>query len=36
MTGEAPLRLGVVGTGAIALRGLLPHLTQEDVGDRVP
>src|SRR4051812_50054579 len=35
MTGEEPLRLGVVGTGAIALRGLLPHLTQEDVRDRV-
>lgn len=35
MTGEAPLRLGVVGTGAIALRGLLPHLTQDDVQDRV-
>ena len=35
MTGNAPLRLGVVGTGAIALRGLLPHLTQDDVQDRV-
>jgi predicted dehydrogenase len=33
-TGD-PLRLGVVGTGTIALRGLLPHLTQDDVGDRV-
>ena len=32
---EGPLRLGVIGTGAIALRGLLPHLTQEDVLDRV-
>jgi predicted dehydrogenase len=31
----APLRLGIVGTGAIALRGLLPHLTQPDVQDRV-
>jgi predicted dehydrogenase len=30
-----PLRLGVVGVGTIALRGLLPHLTQEDVSDRV-
>ncbi len=30
-----PLRLGVVGTGTIALRGLLPHLTQDDVQDRV-
>ena len=35
MTGRDPLRLGVVGTGAIALRGLLPHLTQDDVRDRV-
>jgi predicted dehydrogenase len=35
MTDDAPLRLGVVGTGAIALRGLLPHLTQADVQDRV-
>jgi predicted dehydrogenase len=35
MTDDAPLRLGVVGTGAIALRGLLPHLTQDDVQDRV-
>ena len=26
-----PLRLGVVGIGAISLRGILPHLTQEDV-----
>lgn len=30
-----PLRLGVVGVGALALRGLLPHLTQPDVSDRV-
>jgi predicted dehydrogenase len=35
MTDDAPLRLGVVGTGAISLRGLLPHLTQADVQDRV-
>jgi predicted dehydrogenase len=35
MSETAPLRLGVVGTGAIALRGLLPHLTQDDVLDRV-
>jgi predicted dehydrogenase len=34
MSGD-PLRIGVVGTGAIALRGLLPHLTQADVQDRV-
>jgi predicted dehydrogenase len=26
-----PLGLGVVGIGALALRGILPHLTQEDV-----
>ena len=30
-----PLRLGVVGVGAIALRGILPHITQPDVADRV-
>ena len=30
-----PLRLGIVGIGALALRGLLPHLTQSDVADRV-
>ncbi len=29
------VRLGVVGTGSITLRGLLPHLTMEDVQDRV-
>jgi predicted dehydrogenase len=29
------LRLGVVGVGALALRGILPHLTQEDVSDRI-
>ncbi len=29
------VRLGIVGTGSIALRGLLPHLTMEDVKDRV-
>jgi predicted dehydrogenase len=32
---KAPLRLGVVGVGALALRGILPHLTQSDVADRV-
>jgi predicted dehydrogenase len=31
----APLRIGVVGVGALALRGILPHLTQPDVSDRV-
>jgi predicted dehydrogenase len=30
-----PLRLGVVGAGSIAVRGLLPHLSQADVQDRV-
>jgi predicted dehydrogenase len=30
-----PLRLGVVGAGAIAQRGILPHLSQADVQDRV-
>lgn len=29
------VRLGIVGTGSITLRGLLPHLTMEDVQDRV-
>jgi predicted dehydrogenase len=30
-----PLRIGVVGVGALALRAILPHLTQDDVADRV-
>jgi|GEM_PF-5373137 len=30
-----PVRIGVVGAGSIALRGILPHLTQADVRDRV-
>jgi len=29
------LRIGVVGAGSIAVRGILPHLSQEDVQDRV-
>jgi predicted dehydrogenase len=29
------VRLGVVGVGALALRGILPHLAEEDVRDRV-
>ena len=29
------VRLGIVGTGSITLRGLLPHLTMDDVQDRV-
>ena len=30
-----PLRLGVVGVGALTLRAVLPHLVQSDVADRV-
>jgi predicted dehydrogenase len=33
--GNQPLRMGLVGVGAIALRGLLPHLTQPDVAEKV-
>jgi predicted dehydrogenase len=29
------VRMGVVGAGTIALRGILPHLSQQDVQDRV-
>jgi predicted dehydrogenase len=29
------VRFGVIGVGALALRGILPHLTQDDVRDRV-
>ena len=29
------VRMGVVGAGAIAQRGILPHLSQDDVQDRV-
>lgn len=29
------VRIGVVGAGSISLRGILPHLTQEDVNDRL-
>ena len=32
---EVPLRIGVVGVGALAQRGILPHLTERDVADRV-
>ena len=32
---SGPVRFGVVGIGALSLRGILPHLTQEDVRDRV-
>lgn len=30
-----PLRLGIVGVGSLTLRGILPHMTQEDIQDRV-
>ena len=29
------VRMGVVGTGSISVRGILPHLAMEDVQDRV-
>jgi predicted dehydrogenase len=29
------VRIGVVGAGSISLRGILPHLSQEDLHDRV-
>lgn len=32
---EQPVRFGVIGVGALALRGILPHLTQDDVRDRL-
>jgi predicted dehydrogenase len=31
----APLRLAVVGTGSISLRGILPHCTMPDMQDRL-
>ncbi|WP_020580111.1 Gfo/Idh/MocA family protein [Actinopolymorpha alba] len=31
----SPIGLGIVGVGAVVLRGILPHLTQPDVQDRV-
>ena len=30
-----PIRIGVVGVGTLSLRGILPHLSQPDVADRV-
>src|SRR5512132_3155712 len=30
-----PIRIGIVGVGALTLRGILPHLSQPDVADRV-
>jgi predicted dehydrogenase len=35
MTTPTPIRMGVVGAGAIAQRGILPHLALPDVHDRV-
>ena len=32
---QQPLRLGIIGVGALTLRALLPHLTQADVQDAV-
>ena len=29
------VRIGIVGAGNVAQRGLLPHLSQEDLHDRV-
>lgn len=30
-----PLGIGILGAGSISIRGLLPHLTMEDIQDRV-
>ena len=35
MSSVPPVRMGVVGVGTLSLRGVLPHLTQTDVADRV-
>jgi predicted dehydrogenase len=32
---DDPLRIGVIGVGALTLRGILPHLSQDDVRERV-
>ena len=32
---NGPVRIGIVGVGALSLRGILPHLTQDDVVGRV-
>src|SRR3982074_1769136 len=34
-TRDGPVRIGVVGVGTLSLRGILPHLSQSDVADRV-
>ena len=33
--GDKALRIGVVGVGALSLRGILPHLSQDDVQAKV-
>ncbi|CAA9321926.1 MAG: Myo-inositol 2-dehydrogenase [uncultured Nocardioidaceae bacterium] len=35
MENRPPLRIGIVGVGALTVRAVLPHLTQPDVSDRV-
>jgi predicted dehydrogenase len=35
MSARAPIRIGVIGVGTLSLRGILPHLSQADVADRV-
>lgn len=35
MSEAPPIGIGVVGAGMIAQRGILPHLSQPDVGDRL-
>ncbi len=35
MISTDPLGIGVVGAGMIAQRGILPHLSQDDIADRV-
>ena len=32
---DDPLRLGIVGVGTLTLRAILPHMTQDDIADRV-
>jgi predicted dehydrogenase len=32
---SAPVRMGIVGAGSIAVRGILPHLSQSDLSGRV-
>ena len=32
---DDPLRLGIVGVGTLTLRAILPHMTRDDIADRV-